>query len=91
VARRMTASVDARTERIAKRFEVPMLIAASCASPNERNTGVLILALIAVATVGLSLAMGFAVGVMFAGAQKTERTPEHLRPRRPQSRYMTHR
>jgi hypothetical protein len=52
---------------------------------------VLILALIAVATVGLSLAMGFAVGVMFAGAQKTERTPEHLRPRRPQSRYMTHR
>ena len=51
----------------------------------------LILALIAVATVGLSLAMGFAVGVMFAGAQKTERTPEHLRPRRPQSTYMTHR
>jgi hypothetical protein len=38
VARRMTASVDARTERIAKRFEVPMLIAASCASPNERRT-----------------------------------------------------
>jgi hypothetical protein len=52
---------------------------------------VLILALIAVATVGLSLAMGFAVGVRFAGVRKTERTPEHLRPRRPQSRYMTHR
>ena len=51
----------------------------------------LILALIGVATVVVSLAMGFAVGVMFAGAQKTERTPGHLRPRRPQSRYVTHR
>jgi hypothetical protein len=46
---------------------------------------VLILALIVVAAVGLSLAMGFAVGLMFAGARKTERTPEHLRPRRARS------
>jgi hypothetical protein len=52
---------------------------------------VLILALIAVATVALSLATGFAVGLMFAGARKIERTPEHLRPRRARSSYVTHR
>jgi hypothetical protein len=52
---------------------------------------VLILVLIAAVTVGLSLATGFAVGLMFAGAQKTEWTPEHLQPRRPRSSYVTHR
>jgi hypothetical protein len=36
MVRRMTAFVDTRRERIAKRFEVPMLVAASV-SPNERR------------------------------------------------------
>jgi hypothetical protein len=36
MVRRMTAFIDTRSGRIAKRSEVPMLVAAS-ASPNERG------------------------------------------------------